>query len=93
VDNGKLLSDLEFRASHELVGLQIVDVLSAAIRRACNGTLQRRGWTGLGRLMPRPENGKECVEFVALDGFEPARAPYADIVRSWKPETRRVIVI
>jgi len=92
VDIDALLADLKFSASHRLAGIQIVDMLGAAIRRACNGMLQERGWKGLGRLMATPRRGEDCVRFVTLEDASCEGLPYSPIVKSWNRETRRLIL-
>jgi hypothetical protein len=67
-------------------------MLAAAIRRACNGTLQREGWEGLGRLMPTPAKGKNCVRLLALEDVSDDDLPYADVLSKWDRSTRRMIV-
>ncbi len=56
-DIGKILGDVQFRSSDEDLGIQLVDILCNALRRAMNGNLQRQGWETLGCLMVRAENG------------------------------------
>ena len=92
VDIDLLLADLKFSASHRLTGIQIVDMLGAAIRRACNGTLQASGWKGIGRLMPTAQRGGDCVRFVTLGDVKYDRLPYSPIVKGWNRETRRLIL-
>lgn len=87
-----LLADLKFCRSHLLTGLQIVDILAAAIRRACNGTLRPAGWKGLGRLMPTPKRGTSAVRLLALEDLEDRDLPYARVIKTWDREGRRVIV-
>jgi hypothetical protein len=86
------LEDLRFCGSHTLTGLQAVDFLASAVRRACNGHLERSGWKGIGRLMPTPERNAHAVRFVALEAFEDRDVPYAAVVREWDRETKRMIL-
>jgi len=88
----RVLADLKFCRSHVLTGLQIVDMLAAGIRRACNATLQSAGWRDLGRLMPRPQKGSEIVRLLALEDLPDRPVPYADVLRRWEAEGRRVVV-
>jgi hypothetical protein len=92
VEMNALLADLKFCRSHLLTGLQIVDMLAAAIRRACNGTLQPAGWKELGRLMPKPKRGANSVRLLALQDLEDRALPYAQVLKTWDREARRVIV-
>jgi hypothetical protein len=87
-----VLGDLKFSASHRLTGIQIVDTLAAAVRRACNGTLQRTGWKGLGRLMPTPARDLDCIQFVALEDISYDGLPYSGIIKAWNLETKRLII-
>lgn len=91
VDIDALMRDLKFARSHTSTGIQAVDMLAAAIRRACNGTLGEKGWKGLGRLMPTPERGAECVRFVALEDIQEPDVPYARTLHAWRRETRRMV--
>ena len=75
-----------------LTGLQVVDMLAAGIRRACNGTLQSPGWKDLGRLMPRPKKGTEIVRLLALENLPDGPVPYAQVLRAWEADGRRVVV-
>lgn len=88
----QVLADLRFCRSHTLTGLQVVDMLAAGIRRACNGTLQQEGWKELGRLMPGAQKGTEIVRFLALEDLPNKAVPYAKVLRTWKVDGRRVIV-
>jgi hypothetical protein len=83
VDLGLLLKDIRFSTKTE-EGLEFVDVLSNAVRRALMGNLQKPGWKNIHRLMiHRKEpylkliifgDGKDVVkrtnyEKVLIDGF------------------------
>jgi hypothetical protein len=92
IDMNAILADLRFCRSHLLTGLQVVDMLASAIRRACNGTLQRSGWKELGRLMPRPRRGTESVRLLTLEDFDYPNLPYVETLRIWARDGRRVIV-
>jgi hypothetical protein len=87
-----VLADLRFCRSHVLTGLQVVDMLVAGIRRACNGTLQSAGWKELGRLMPRPQKGAEIVRLLALEDLPDRPVPYATVLHTWEADGRRVVV-
>jgi hypothetical protein len=90
VDIDSVMGDLRFVASHRLTGIQLVDVLASAVRRACNGTLQRAGWQGLGRLMPQAERGRDCVRFAALEDCPNPKSSYDQAVKSWTREAKRM---
>jgi hypothetical protein len=92
MDTDAILADLKFCPSHRVTGIQAVDMLASAVRRACNGTLQAKGWKGLGRLMPRPQRGAQSIRFVALEDFDDQDLSYASVIRSWDRETKRMII-
>jgi len=93
VDAKRVLTEnLQFSLSHRYQGLQVADVLANAIRRACNGTLQRKGWDGIGRLMPQPEKGRYAVRFIAIDEVTKTSAPYFDFLRLCDLDTKRMIL-
>jgi hypothetical protein len=87
-----LLANLKFCPSHLHTGIQIADMLVAAIRRACNGTLQPAGWESLGRLMPTPAKGTNCVRLLSLEDVSDENLPYAAVLLKWDRNTRRMIV-
>ena len=92
MDIDAMLADLKFCNSERFAGVQAVDMLASAVRRACNGTIQPKGWKGIGRLMPRPERGTHAVRFLELEDSEPRDVSYAKYVREWDRETKRMIV-
>jgi hypothetical protein len=92
VDIEELLADLRFCSSARYTGLQAVDMLASAVRRACNGSLETKGWKGLGRLMPRPRRGTHAIRFLALEDVGDPEVSYADVVRQCDLETKRMIL-
>jgi len=65
-DLGKILKEIQFRKSEQEPGLQLVDVLTNALRRAMNGNLTRKGWEMIGRLMVQAEKGQNVIRMVDL---------------------------
>jgi hypothetical protein len=65
-------TDFAFRSSKEDSGVRLVDVLSAAIRRAMMGRLDRHGWKRIGSLM---------ATNVRLTAFVPDGYPEEEFVR------------
>ncbi len=65
-DLREILKEVQFKKSEEDPGLQLVDILSNALRRAMNGNLGRQGWEMLGCLMVGPEKGKNVILMVDL---------------------------
>jgi hypothetical protein len=93
MDFEAVLADLKFCSSKRLTGIQAVDMLASAVRRACNGDLRPQGWRGLGRLMPRAQRGTNAVQFLALEDFDGQDLPYTSIVKEWDRETKRTIIV
>ena len=65
-DLGKILKEIQFRKSEQEPGLQLVDVLTNALRRAMNGNLTRKGWEMIGCLMVEAEKGQNVIRMVDL---------------------------
>jgi hypothetical protein len=76
-------TDMAFAGSHTSPGLQLVDIATSALRRACQGTLKARGWRGLGNLTVRGLDDGEPVAFIKLGptGAPPTRrrVPYSGV--------------
>jgi len=62
----EIYKNLRFQQSHENLGLQIVDILTTAIRRAMNGNLQIAGWGKIGHLMARSKRGSQPIQLINL---------------------------
>ena len=63
---GKILEEIQFKKSDQELGLQLVDVLSNALRRAMNGNLAKLGWEMIGCLMVQAEKGQNAIRMVDL---------------------------
>lgn len=80
---GLLLQDLRF-CSDTQFGLEWVDILTNAVRRALIGNLQIGGWREIVRTMiHRPQH---YIELVRLEGVSCALSdpPYADVVNHFR---------
>ena len=67
-DAKKILSEhRSFESSKKNLGLQLVDIVVNAIRRALHGNLQINGWGDLGKLMVSPEKGQNAMKMVVLN--------------------------
>lgn len=86
-----VLENLKFADSRYSTGIQLVDMLAAGVRRACNGTLQPPGWKGLGRLMPKPEAGTNCVRLIALERSKNDDIACQSVIMQWDRETRDIL--
>lgn len=83
-DITKLLRDLEFRNSEEEPGIQLVDILCNALRRAMNGNLRRHGWETLGCLMVRSQKGSNVIRMIDLTAssswvLKKGQVPYSTV--------------
>jgi len=64
-------SNLRFEQLHKNYGLQIIDILTNAIRRAMNGNLQISGWSQIGKLMVQSERGSQAIQLLNFSGKKP----------------------
>jgi hypothetical protein len=76
----KLIMKESFRFSSDPEpGLELVDIVTNAIRRALIGNLGRDGWAGVPRLMIHTRD--QYLNVITLsDVTEPPRRPYADML-------------
>jgi hypothetical protein len=76
--------NLDFERSHEILGLQIVDILTTGIRRAMNGNLQIQGWGDIGALMVQNFKYNQTIRLIDLCGRKKPRyksnPPYWNVV-------------
>lgn len=82
---GEIFKNLSFQQSHKNLGLQIVDILTTAIRRAMDGNLQIAGWEKIGHLMARSERGSQTIQLINLSGnklitYKNKKPPYWDVI-------------
>lgn len=61
-----LTEDLDFIDSKMSTGLQIIDILVNAVRRAFNGNLQISGWGEIGNLMTKKFHGEHSIRMIML---------------------------
>jgi hypothetical protein len=73
-DIGKILSESFRFSSKPEYGLELVDILTNATRRALNGNLTKSGWGNIPRLMIH--EGRHYIRMLALMKREPPDAPY-----------------
>lgn len=67
-----VLEDMTFRDSKTDLGLQLVDVVTSLAARAMRGTIGRRAWWNLGRIMLRPLPPAEVIYLMNLTMPYPA---------------------
>ena len=66
-DVGRLVwDDFHFRSSTDVLGLQLVDIVANAIRRALRGRLRESGWQHVGRLFVDDEEGCAGIRMVTV---------------------------
>lgn len=91
---GKIYKNLRFQQSRENLGLQIVDILTTAIRRAMNGNLQIQGWGQIGQLMVQSGRNSQTIQLINLSGnkvttYKNRKPPYWTVIhivkRTCKP--------
>jgi hypothetical protein len=82
-DLALLMADLRFSSSIEF-GLEWIDILTNAIRRALIGNLGIKGWGGIVQTMIHRR--KHYIEIVRLDGVSKPleNPPYADVVNYFR---------
>jgi len=73
--------DRAYEESTSSSGIQLVDILAAALTRACNGSLQQEGWEQLGKLTIR--RNPQTLRLIALS--ESAPSPFRRVISvgSW----------
>ena len=83
---GKILGGVQFANSDEELGIQLVDILCNALRRAMNGNLQRQGWETLGCLMVGAPKGHNVIRMVDLTAtsswvIQREQVPYSAVAK------------
>ncbi len=90
IDLKLLFSDLQF--SNELVpGLELVDIVTNAVRRAMTGRLSFEGWSKIPQLMIHRNH--QYISLMLLEGAskEPKRPPYDAVVRHFLSEGKNML--
>src|ERR1035441_3327848 len=85
-----LLKDLRFSSEIEF-GLELVDILTNAVRRALIGNLGIEGWGGIVRTMIHRK--EHYIAFVRLDGVSesPEKPSYISVVRYFWPGRKSMV--
>jgi hypothetical protein len=94
LDIGKIIGEsFRFSADPE-PGLELVDIVSTATRRALAGTLQPAGWLNIRRLMIHRKPPQQYIELVALGETEISTAglPYARVLREFSKHGRSMLI-
>jgi hypothetical protein len=76
-----MLTDFKFSPS-STPGLELVDILSNATRRALMGNLQKEGWVRIPSLMIH-RRGRSYISLHSLQDVPPQTLPYAGILNAY----------
>jgi hypothetical protein len=88
IDIGKILSESFRFSSKPECGLELVDILTNATRRALNGNLGKSGWKTIPRLMIH--RGQHYIRMLALMNREPPDVsyPYMPVLKDFSKNGR-----
>lgn len=85
-----ILSD-DFRFSSDAEpGLEAVDILANAVRRALNGNLKQFGWGEIRRLMIHRRDHYLQLVSLAPQNREPSSLPYQQVIDAFRSGGRRI---
>lgn len=89
-DLALLLRDFEFASGYE-PGLEVVDILTNAVRRALTNRLRREGWADIPSLMIARHS--HYLDFIYLEGAgkAPKSPSYAPVVRAFSVGGRSMV--
>lgn len=92
-DAGRLVwDDFRFGTSDQEPGLQIVDILANAVRRAIHGKLRETGWGEIGSLFVDTKDGPPGVRLCAIKpgpgADERCSVPYAHVLHAIAEKAR-----
>jgi hypothetical protein len=92
LDLGLVMKESFTFSNHTAPGLELVDIITNATRRAIRGNLQQNGWGRIPQLMiHRPK--REYISFYSLqDDPEPGRVcPYLDVLNAFRRDGRLLL--
>lgn len=78
-----LLSNLRFSAEPE-PGLELVDIVTNAVRRALTGRLDYTGWSEIPRLMIHRRDQYLSLMLLESASKEPRHPPYEDVIKHFR---------
>ena len=88
--NAILGREMEFATSETYIGLQIVDILTNALRRSLSARFQPEGWRPVGKLLIHRREG--AIRLITLGPREgSARPPYAKVINQLNRNGRSMI--
>jgi hypothetical protein len=90
-DIGLILKEFKFDSGINY-GLELVDVLTNAVRRALSGNLGEEGWHDISKLIPKFRD-KHRVQMMCFSKPESATViPYAEVIKKFDRYGRRLIL-
>jgi hypothetical protein len=89
-DLSLLLADLRFSSNIE-PGLEWIDVLVNAVRRALVGNLRIEGWHDIRRLMIHRQDQYINLMLLAGAGEEPSNPAYSDVVKHFRTDGKNML--
>ena len=91
------MKDMRFGQPQDEPGLQLVDILCNACRRALNGKLKPQGWESLGILIVQAQKGHQEIQIVDLcnsaDTSVYRSLPYAEVMIAIQRLTKPMLVL
>jgi hypothetical protein len=88
---GLILKEFKFTSAHNY-GLEMVDVLTNAARRALSGNLREEGWRNISKLIPKMSD-KHQVQMLSFSDEGAARSvPYASVIRKLDRYSKRLLI-
>lgn len=85
-----------FEDSKQSLGLQLVDVIANAVRRACNGKLRRKGWKNLGSLIVSRKGYPIDIVYLTTEpkilgqGMVDRGCPYANVILELQQKAKSI---
>lgn len=87
---GLVFSDFEFESGINF-GLEMVDVLTNAVRRALSGRFDESGWGEISKLIPRMRD-KHRVQLCSFVQPNDSDLPYGAVIRKFDKYSKRLLI-
>lgn len=93
-DLKKIMENMRFEDSANCLGVQLADILTTTVRRACNGTLQASGWKDIGKLCVQKSVDENYVFDVLAFSQIPAKVkrPYYGFLVSMSDLAKQMLL-
>jgi hypothetical protein len=88
---GLILKNIKFDSSANF-GLEMVDVLTNAIRRALSGNLREEGWYSISKLIPKMREKHQVQMLCFADEGATRSVPYARVIRKLDRYSKRLLM-